>query len=277
MWVRRAVVAGRFYPGEAPELVDQIRRALDAANVPPDLEPKALIVPHAGYAYSAPIAASGYTALGSRAGEIDRVVLLGTCHSAGEEGLAATRAAAFETPLGVVEVDAIGNRQALTIPGVRIDDEAHGRDHALEVQLPFLQVVLRTFRIVPLLAGPDSARAVSDVLDTLWDGPTTLIVVSSDLSHYLAQAEAARVDRVTANAIERLDGDALRPRSACGREAIAGLLRSAKRHGLSCRTLDLRSSGDTSGRGDRVVGYGAFAFYSGADADRCSSVLRRPP
>lgn len=266
MWVRREVVAGRFYPGDGEELRARVREALAGARVPEGLHPKALIVPHAGYAYSAPVAASGYAALGPDADAIQRVVLLGTCHTSEVEGVAATSAGAFRTPLGMVELDEEGIRAAIELPGVRFDDEAHARDHALEVQLPFLQVVLGAFRILPFLVGAAAERAVAALLDLLWDGSSTLIVVSSDLSHYHPHDEAARRDRAAADAIERLDPDAMGPRSACGREAIAGLLRSARRHHLEARTLDLRNSGDTAGPRERVVGYGAFAFSPVASA-----------
>jgi AmmeMemoRadiSam system protein B len=261
MWVRKAVVAGRFYSGGEQELREQVRTALARAVAPVGLRPKALIVPHAGYLYSAPIAASGYAALGPVAKAIDRVVLLGTCHSPGVEGLAATTAAMFRTPLGDVEVDEEAVAGTLRLPGVQVDDRAHQADHALEVQLPFLQAVLSRFRIVPFLVGRAASRVVAGVLDSLWNGDATLIVVSSDLSHYHTHEEALRLDRATSLSIERMDSEALAPRSACGRDAIAGLLLAARGHGLSSRTLDLRTSGDTAGRRDRVVGYGAFVLY----------------
>jgi AmmeMemoRadiSam system protein B len=262
MWVREAAVAGRFYPAEDGELREQVRAALAEAHGVPGLRLKALIVPHAGYVYSGPIAATGYASLQASAASIDRVVLLGTCHSPGVEGLAATSATAFQTPLGDVEVDEAAVAEALRFPQVQVNDPAHLVDHALEVQLPFLQAVLGRFRIVPFLVGRVGAGSVAEVLDRLWDGDSTILDVSSDLSHYRVYEEARRLDQATARAIEDLDEEALGPRSACGRDAIAGLVQAARGHGLRCRTLDLRNSGDTAGRRDRVVGYGAFAFFA---------------
>ena len=261
MWVRPPVVAGRFYPSDPDELRDQVHSFLASAPPPREaIRPKALIVPHAGYVFSGPVAGSGYAWLTPWSAEIDRVVLLGTCHSPGIDGLATTSARTFLTPLGRVDVAAALVEQALRFAQVQIDDPAENRDHALEVQLPFLQVVLESFTIVPFLVGRADAPAVGEVLEDLWDGDSTLIVVSSDLSHHLTYEEARRLDQKTAAAIERLDDEALGPRSACGRNAIAGLLHAARRRNLACRRLDLRSSGDTAGPRDRVVGYGAWVF-----------------
>jgi AmmeMemoRadiSam system protein B len=188
------------------------------------------------------------------------VVLLGTCHTPGIESLATTGCEDFDTPLGSVPVDRAAIEAALRLPRVLVHEEAQLRDHALEVQLPFLQVVLGSFAIAPFLVGRVDPPAVAEVLETLWDGDSTFFVVSSDLSHYRSYDEARRLDRETATAIEGLDAAALGPGSACGRLAIAGLLEAARRHGLGCRTVDLRSSGDTAGPRERVVGYGAFVF-----------------
>jgi MEMO1 family protein len=261
MWVRPPVVAGRFYPSDPDQLRGLIHGFLGSADPAEEsARPKALIVPHAGYAFSGPVAASGYAWLVPWSAQIDRIVLLGTCHSAGIDGLATTSAGAFLTPLGKVDVDTDLVEQSLDFAQVQIDDPAEDRDHALEVQLPFLQVVLESFRIVPLLVGHADAPAVAEVLDSLWDGDSTLIVVSSDLSHHHTYEQAKRLDRTTAAAIEQLDGNALGPWSACGKSAIAGLLLAARRRNLRCCRLDLRSSGDTAGPRDRVVGYGAWAF-----------------
>lgn len=265
MWVRPPIVAGRFYPADPDRLRDLIHSLL-AAAYPPDraANPKALIVPHAGYVFSGPVAASGYAWLVHRAAQFDRVVLLGTCHSLGIEGLATTSAGAFQTPLGTVEVDSSSVERALRFDQVLTDDPAQNRDHALEVQVPFLQVVLKSFRIVPFLVGQVEAPAVAEVLEDLWDGDSTLVVVSSDLSHHQTYDQARLLDQATAAAIEDLDAESLGPLSACGRNAIAGLLHAARRRGLVCRRLDLRSSGDTAGprARDRVVGYGAWAFLA---------------
>jgi AmmeMemoRadiSam system protein B len=227
--------------------------------------PKALIVPHAGYVFSGPVAASGYTWLAPWSQEIKRVVLLGTCHTPGILYLAASSADAFLTPMGSVPVDRAAVTAALDFPQVQLNDEAQDRDHALEVQLPFLQLVLESFALIPFLVGHVDAAEVAQVLEVVWASDDTVIVVSSDLSHHLLYADARIADEATARAIENLDASALGPRSACGRTGIAGLLHAARRRGWRCRTLDLRSSGDTAGPRDRVVGYGSWVFLPGPD------------
>jgi AmmeMemoRadiSam system protein B len=261
MRVRPPVFAGRFYPADPVRLREQVRDFLAHSAPAEACRPKAVIVPHAGYVFSGPVAASGYTWLISHAASIDRVVLLGTCHTPGIYGLAAASVEAFQTPLGTVPVDQAAVEESLRLPQVQIDEEAHDCDHALEVQLPFLQVALSSFTILPFLVGRADAASVAEVLEgPLWDAERTLFVVSSDLTHHLPYEEARRLDAVTARAIESLDSASLGPRSACGCNAIAGLLHAARHHGLTCRTVDLRSSGDTAGPRDRVVGYGAWVF-----------------
>jgi len=260
MRVRPATVAGRFYPAAPDRLREQVLQFLADADSPLPGRPKALIVPHAGYVFSGPVAASGYAWLVPWSDQIKRVVLLGTCHTPGISGLATSSAGAFLTPLGSIPVDRAAVEESLRFSQVHLDDDAHDRDHALEVQLPFLQIVLGSFAVVPFLVGRADAETVAEVLEALWDGDRTFIVVSSDLSHHHSYEEARRLDRATAQAIENLDAAALGPRSACGRNAIVGLLHVAKKHGLNCRTVDLRSSGDTAGPRDRVVGYGSWVF-----------------
>ena len=223
--------------------------------------PKAIIAPHAGYVYSGPVAASAYARLAPARETIKRVVLLGPSHYAMFDGLAATSAAAFSTPLGAVPVDTTAVRDICArLPQVSVRDEAHADEHALEVQLPFLQVVLADFKIVPLLVGDASDKEVAEVIEALWGGVETRLVISSDLSHYHDYQTAQQTDRETARAIESLNGKALGAKQACGRMPICGLLCAAKERGLRCRAVDLRNSGDTSGGRDRVVGYGAFVF-----------------
>ncbi len=260
MRLRFPAVAGRFYPAEPNLLHAQIGQFLAAVSIDEPRRPKALIVPHAGYVYSGPVAASGFAWLAPWRDKIDRVILLGTCHTPGVIGLAATSAGAFLTPLGRVPVDRAAVEESLRFSQVQFNDEAHDRDHALEVQLPFLQVVLGSISIIPFLVGNADAGTVAEVLDPLWDGDRTVIVVSSDLSHQHPYEEARRLDEAAARAIERLDEASLGPRSACGRNAIAGLLHAARQHSLQCQTVDLRSSGDTAGPRQRVVGYGAWVF-----------------
>ena len=237
-----------------------INALLASATPASGLAPKALIAPHAGYLYSGPIAASAYAQLLPARDQIQRIVLLGPAHYVELEGLATSSAEAFATPLGIVPVDTEAVRQVRALPQVREMDEAHAYEHSLEVQLPFLQSVLSKFLLVPLVAGDASAEEVSQVLDTLWGGPETRFVVSSDLSHYCDYQAARRLDGATAKAIEALKPGGIGEDRACGRMPIQGLLQTAHRHGLRARTLDLRSSGDTAGPHDRVVGYGAFVF-----------------
>ncbi len=257
---RPAAVAGSFYPGETAVLRRAVEGYLTAAPASELPAPKALIVPHAGYVYSGPVAAVAYAALARGRDRIRRVVLLGPSHRVAFDGLAVPDAEAFETPLGRVPIDAEGVARALALPQVQRLGAAHAREHSLEVQLPFLQLVLSDFSLVPIVVGDASPDEVEEVISALWGGDETLVVVSSDLSHYLPYEEARRLDGATTQAIERLAPGAIGPDQACGRLPIQGLLGAARRRGLRVRTLDLRSSGDTAGARDAVVGYGAYAF-----------------
>ncbi len=259
--IRPPAVAGMFYPDDPRRLRREVDRYLGQAGDghPP---PKAVIAPHAGYIYSGPVAASAYATLRPLRGRVKRVVLLGPAHRVYLRGLAAPSAAAFDTPLGRVPVDqAAVTALARDHPQVVVDDRPHAPEHSLEVQLPFLQEVLGDFELIPLVVGEATPGEVADVLEALWDGPETLIVISSDLSHYYDYDTARRLDRAASEAIERLDPDGLDREQACGRIPIQGLLEAARRHGLRAETVDLRNSGDTAGPRDQVVGYGAYLFY----------------
>jgi len=262
---RPAAVAGMFYPANPRELardVDDLLGHSAGAGLAPGF-PKALIVPHAGYTYSGGIAAEAYDTLQPARGIVRRVVLLGPCHRLPVRGLALPDAAAFDTPLGRVPIDqeAVASLKRLT--QVVVSSAVHAEEHALEVQLPFLQRVLGEFSLVPLAVGAATPAQVAEVIETLWGGEETLVVISSDLSHYHAYDEACAIDRTTANAI--LDfSTAIDHEQACGATPVAGLLLAAKRHGLNVELLDLRNSGDTAGGRSRVVGYAAFAFWDGA-------------
>jgi hypothetical protein len=262
---RPPAVAGMFYPDDPATLARDVDDALAAAPPAAGPAPKALIVPHAGYVYSGAIAASAYAALEPVRGAIRRVVLLGPCHRVAVRGLALPSADAFDTPLGRVPVDSDAVALLAGLPQVVVSGAAHAQEHSLEVQLPFLQRVLREFSIVPLAVGDATAHEVAEVLDRLWGGPETLILVSSDLSHYHRYDDAARIDRATASAILALD-PALDHEQACGATPIAGLVTVARRRGLAAKLLDLRNSGDTAGDRRRVVGYAAFAFLDDATA-----------
>jgi AmmeMemoRadiSam system protein B len=256
---REPAVAGAFYPSDPQELRAAVERLLDRAAVRTGPPPRALVVPHAGYLYSGPVAASAYARLRPHAARYRRVVLLGPAHRWPLRGLALPDADAFETPLGPVPIDRAALAR-LDNPAVAVSAEAHRFEHSLEVQLPFLQVVLARFALLPLLVGSDAGAAAAAVLDGFLDAPDTLVVVSSDLSHYLAFDEARRRDAASCRAIEALDATALGPDDACGAAPLRGLLLAAARHGLAAETLDLRNSGDTSGDRYRVVGYGAWSF-----------------
>ena len=268
--VRPAAVAGYFYPASSDELSAEVTRCLsDVATAEPATGPatvpKAIIVPHAGYRYSAPIAAAAYATLASSGAAIRRVVLLGPGHRLAVPGLAAPEATVFRTPLGDVPVDRSAIRRIADLPQVDMRDDAHREEHSIEVQLPFLQTILPEFELVPLVVGDAAPQQVAEVLERLWGGPETLIVVSSDLSHYMDYESARAIDAATATAIETLDPDAIDQEQACGRLPIAGLLSVAHRRGMTVERVGLSNSGDTGGPRDRVVGYGAWVFRNAGD------------
>ena len=255
--VRKPAVAGLFYPAD-PEILHGEVRALLHAVAPGGAAPKAIIVPHAGYVYSAPVAASAYARLAPARGRVERVVLLGPSHHVAFHGLSVPSCECYETPLGRIELDLAAIAGLSALPQVVCLDAAHVREHSLEVHLPFLQEVLGDFALVPLVVGDASAEEVAEVLERLWDGPGTLVVVSTDLSHYHDYETAQRLDRATCAAIEALRFEELGHDSACGRVPLGGLLCLARRRGLGVTTVDLRNSGDTAGDRERVVGYGAW-------------------
>jgi hypothetical protein len=257
--IRDPAVAGQFYPENASELHTAIRAYFEAVQVLPGPAPKALIVPHAGYIYSGPVAAKAYAGLRDYRKQYTRVILLGPAHRVAVRGLALSGADVFRTPLGDVSLDkeAIA---ALDIPEVMVFDATHQLEHSLEVHLPFLQSVIESFSVVPLIVGDVAAETVAEVIDALWGGPETLIVVSSDLSHYLTYEKARIMDDATCRAIENLEVDRIDHDGACGATPISGLLIAARRRGMKVTTLDLRNSGDTAGDRNRVVGYGSWLF-----------------
>ncbi len=290
--VRPAAVAGLFYPDDPVALRSTVvsllaSRSRGAAGAPARRPPKAVIAPHAGYSYSGPIAASAFAALASGAAnaaraagpagatsaagvagdasapEVRRVVLLGPSHQVPLRGLGLPGAERFATPLGMVPLDLEAAAAVDRLPQVAVRADAHAAEHSLEVELPFLQVVLGPFELLPLVVGQAGAEEVAEVLELVWGGDDTVLVISSDLSHYLPAAAAERMDRETAAQILALAGP-LTSRQACGAVPINGLLAAARRQGLAPRQLDLRHSGDTSGDRSRVVGYGAWAFEAHA-------------
>jgi AmmeMemoRadiSam system protein B len=258
--IRPAAVAGSFYPSDPARLDAEVARLLGQASPCGGAAPKALIAPHAGYVYSGAVAATAFAQLRGRGDGVARIVVIGPAHYVPLRGIALPTAEAFATPLGRVAVDRDALAAISDLPFVRTMDAAHAPEHAIEVELPFLQRVLPRFTLVPLLVGSATAPEVAEVLARLWGGGETLIVVSSDLSHYHDHQTARRLDAATAQRIERGDWAGLGHDDACGRLPIAGLLIEAARHGLAAQRLALCNSGDTAGPRHEVVGYGAWAF-----------------
>ena len=257
--IRAPAVAGLFYPDDRRELLEMVRGFLDApALVLP--APKALIAPHAGFLYSGPVAGTAFAQLQTVRDSITRVVLVGPSHRVGFPGLALGSARAFATPLGQVPVDQEAIDLIVDLPDVTLLDIAHAQEHSLETHLPFLQVALKQFSIVPLVAGDTTPEAIAAVFEKLWGGPETLLCVSSDLSHYHRYEQARHMDDATSRSIEALAAHDIDASHACGWLPVRGLLLAAKKHGLHARALDVRNSGDTAGSRDRVVGYGAYVF-----------------
>ncbi len=267
MAVRQPAVAGIFYPQQPARLraaVDDLLATAAATAHGP--VPKAIVAPHAGYPYSGAVAASAYARLAPARGRLRRVVLIGPSHRVPFRGIAATDVDALATPLGNLPVDRAAVARARRLPGVGLLEAAHVDEHGLEVHLPFLQRAVGEVVVVPLVVGDADAGTVAAVLDELWGGPETAIVISSDLSHFLDYDRARQLDAATARAIERLEPDRIAPDQACGGMPLRGLLTLAARRGLRVQRLDLRNSGDTAGRRDSVVGYGAWAFFETEDA-----------
>lgn len=263
--LRKAAVAGTFYPANEAQLrADvQARLASAARRAQRDaLGPKAIIAPHAGYVYSGDIAAAAYARIAPLRGRITRVVLLGPCHRVAVSGMALPDVERFETPLGTIAVDSEAVRSLRSLPGIVESAAAHAHEHSLEVHLPFLQEALGEFSLVPLAVGDATPEEVAGVLEHLWGGDETLIVVSSDLSHYLPYQTAQRTDTRTVHDMLALDPH-IDHHHACGATPVNGLLLVARRRGLSPQLLDLRNSGDTAGDRTRVVGYASLAFYRG--------------
>ena len=273
--IRPAAVAGMFYPGEPRALAAEVARFLGGGEAELALRlafPKALVVPHAGYVYSGAIAARAYQELSAARGIVRRVVLLGPAHRVPVRGLAAPGVDAFETPLGVVPLDRAALRSLADLPQVVRSDPAHALEHSLEVQLPFLQAMLGEFSLVPFAVGMAAVTEVAEVLERLWGGGETLLVISTDLSHYHAYADARRVDAATLARIAARHTD-IDHDEACGATPLNGLLSCAGRRGIPVRLLAACNSGDTAGRKDSVVGYSSFALYEQSDAQAGAALI----
>lgn len=257
---RAPCVAGFFYPADPQVLQDTITTLLANATVNDIVVPKAIIAPHAGYIYSGPIAATIYKTLLPYKNTIKRVVLLGPAHRVAFNGIATTQLEYFATPLGKISIDLQAIKTILNIPGVSVFEHAYDMEHSLEVQLPFLQTVLSSFTLVPCVVGNATAQQVAAVLEKLWGGSETLIVISSDLSHYYDYETAQKLDNATSKAIVDLEPDKISDNQACGRLPVKGLLLAATKFKMQAQLLDLRNSGDTAGDKSKVVGYGAYHF-----------------
>lgn len=264
--VRPPAVAGAFYPGRSQTLSHDVLAMLAAAKPDaagsPATPPKALIVPHAGYIYSGTTAAQAYAQLATVRQSIRRVVLLGPVHRVPVRGLALPGADYFASPLGQIEIDQDAVAAIRSLRQVVISPAAHAQEHSLEVQLPFLQLALDNFKLLPLAVGDATPAEVAQVLDVLWGGDETLVVISSDLSHFLPYATAQTVDSETVQDIMQLE-PTLNHQQACGATPVNGLLLAARRHHLQPHLLGLCNSGDTAGDKGRVVGYAALAFTPG--------------
>ncbi len=260
--IRPTAVAGQFYPADFAEANRQLTAFLDGAVHPAcaGRRPKALIAPHAGWVYSGPVAAGAYALLKPFRGSYARVVLLGPSHRVAFQGMALSSADRWASPLGAVPLDKDWSR-LVGLPGVGVLDQAHAQEHSLEVHVPFLQATLGEFTLLPVVVGDASPDMVAGLLDALWGGPETLVVISTDLSHYLPYEQCRSTDGATVAAIEHMDPTAIAREGACGRIPVGGLLVAAKRKGLEIVTLDVRNSGDTAGPKDRVVGYGSWALF----------------
>ncbi len=275
--IRPPAVAGMFYPDNPQQLESDVRGLLAEAVKDGKQEgptPKALIVPHAGYVYSGSTAAAAYARLLPLKEKIERVILLGPCHRVPVQGLALSGADSFRTPLGDIPLDKKTEKFIAAMPQVTTLDATHAQEHSLEVHLPFLQVTLGEFMLVPLVVGLATPKQVAEVLDAVWGGPETLIVISTDLSHFLDYDTAVSTDTRTKKAIEQLDGAAIGDHDACGRYPVKGMLALAKQRGMEISTVGFCNSGDTAGDKSRVVGYGAWVLTGGGNG---SIGTKQPP
>jgi len=260
--IRPAAVADMFYPGDPHELSEQVTGFIHEESYSATDIPKAIIVPHAGTVYSGSIAATAYRTLLQYRHVIRKVILLGPAHRVYLHGLALPLVDQFQTPLGEINLDTKSIQKLVDdFPQITFSDEAHAEEHALEVQLPFLQETLASFRLIPFVIGEATTQEVADVIDHLWGGDECLIVISTDLSHFHSYNEANEMDNITAQQIESFQGDQLGDHSACGRIPLRGLLQVAQAKGMTIKRFDLRNSGDTAGRKDQVVGYGAWGLF----------------
>ncbi len=263
MTIRMPAVSGAFYPAETHQLHHQLATFLGQANFDADSRtPTMLVVPHAGYVYSGQIAAKAYALLKNHRDAYRRVVVLGPSHRVALHGIAVAEHATFRTPLGDIKLDQIAISRLTDLPGVDVRTDAHALEHSLEVQLPFLQTLLDDFLLVPLVVGQSSVELVREAIEAVWD-EQTLLVVSTDLSHFLYDADANRVDANTIQKILHCETSLL-GEEACGHHPLNGALAFAKGRGWLVEPVAKGNSGDITGDKERVVGYASFAVYDGA-------------
>jgi AmmeMemoRadiSam system protein B len=260
--VRPPAAAGLYYPRDPEGLRHALQTLLGRVAATAQRLPKALVVPHAGYAYSGEVAASAYRTLSQEeAARIRHVVLLGPSHRVKMHGLALPSCDGFATPCGTVPINAPARQRLRELGLAGIADAPHALEHSLEVQLPFLQMLLGDFDLLPIAVGIAPPAQVGRALEAVWGGPETLVIVTSDLSHHHTRLEAQSIDRATARRITERCSD-LSDTEACGADALNGLAEVARQRGLQVELLDRRTSGDAAGEGQRVVGYGSFALYA---------------
>jgi len=259
--IRHMAVAGTFYPADKNQLRLMLKGYLDDAPQNNKV-PKAIIVPHAGYIYSGPIAATAYARLQLAEQPIKKVLLIGPSHRVGFKGMALSTADQFATPLGNIAIDTETVKQLAELPFVQYSDQIHELEHSLEVQLPFLQMVLGSFSLIPIVTGDATPDQVCQVIEKFWEQEDVLIVISSDLSHFHDYQTAKKMDQLTSEIIEQLQYEKLDGESACGRVPVSGLMALARKNKLEIKNIDLRNSGDTAGFADldRVVGYGTYVI-----------------
>ena len=263
--IRHAAVAGMFYPSEPSELNAIVHALFQSAETESSIDtsrcPKAIIAPHAGYIYSGPTAAMAYQCLQNCRDQYHRVVLLGPSHRVAFNGMALSSADQYETPLGTIPLDTETIRALEDVDFVAINNQAHQDEHSLEVHLPFLQSTLNEFSLVPIVVGDIDPAKVAKILERFENDPHTLIVISTDLSHFREYNIAKQRDQDTSNAILNYDYNAIGYHDACGRNPVNGALYWAQQHHHPIKLIDLRNSGDTAGDKDRVVGYAAYHIY----------------
>lgn len=266
MQVREPAIAGTFYPATRSDLAALLDRCWAQRVVSSVAPPKAMIAPHAGLVYSGPIAASAYSTLQMNPAGVTRVILLGPSHRFGFDGFAVPSHAVWRTPMGDVPLDRVTLDALAQRPDVAVSDSVHAQEHSLEVHLPFLQRVLDPFHLVPIAVGRTSVAQTASLLRSVWGGSETLVVVSSDLSHFFSQSHAMSVDGQTSATILALDAEKMLEEDACGRFPAAGLLAVARGRQMKVATVDRRTSADTAGDPARVVGYGSYLFWERQDA-----------